>query len=297
MSFSLDTKFELCDFKIKKKCCKVAQLYGMLLFAQHINSDYLRVSTENVMVINVLNSLANDVFNVNFTIDENMNFYYAELTDKPLEELYENFNINANGNMSLSISSDIAENTCCMYSLLRGAFLVAGYVSNPQNRYYLEISTPYYSLAKSLESFLLKLDFPAKSVVKKSNYVVYIKNSNSIERFLCLTGANSAAFAVMDVKIYKELSNNSNRINNAKLHNLEKTIGKSIEQVRSIEKISKRIGLEMLAADLAEVAKLRLQFPDKSLNELVAVSNGAFSRSALNRKLNKLIEIANGLGE
>jgi DNA-binding protein WhiA len=180
---------------------------------------------------------------------------------------------------------------------LRGAFLAGGYISNPETSYHFEISTPYYTLAKSLESFMKKLDFPAKTVVRKSSYVVYMKGSEHIESLLCHIGANSSAFTFMDAKIFKEMNNLSNRLNNTKLHNLEKTLNKSVEQVTAINKIKSRIGLDSLESDRAFIAKLRIDYPDKSLNELVNLCDNKFSRSSLNRKLNKLTEIASKLGE
>jgi len=297
MSFSLDTKYEICECKIKNDCCKDAQLYGMILFAQVISPSLLKLTTENVVAINLLNQLANDVCGVNFSIGENVNSYFAFLDDKRLEKLYDKFFISVNGKIDLSISAVITENTCCKYAFLRGVFLAAGYVANPAKRYHFDISTPYYSLAKKLEKFMLELDFPVKTVVRNSNYVVYMKESAAIERFLCYVGANTAAFSYMDSKIYKEMNNYNNRINNTKLHNLDKTIGKSVEQVNAIEKISSTIGIETLDTDLQFVAKLRLDNPAKSLNELVAICDNKFSRSGLNRRFNKLVEISKMIGE
>lgn len=297
MSFSFDTKCEICEGNIKKDCCKEAQLYGMVLFAQHISDNQLRLVTENVIVINVLNTLINEVLNTYFQLDENVNSYVATLRNDGLKKLYDKFFINVNGKIDLSVSGAVTENACCSYAFLKGAFLSGGYVSNPANNYHFEISTPYYKLAKSLESFMKRLDFPAKTVVRKSNYIVYMKDSEAIERFLCHVGANTAAFSFMDTKIYKEMNNYSNRINNTKLHNIEKTLNKSVEQVKAINIIENKIGLSALEADLEKAALLRRENPDKSLNELVLISDGAFSRSGLNRKLGKLMEIASRLGE
>ena len=292
MSFSLDTKIEICEYKNKKDCCKAAQLYGMILFSQTVTPSLLKITTENVVAVNLINQLANDVVGVNFSIGEYMNSYYAYADGNRLDKLYDKFYFLANGKLSHSISAVVTENTCCKYAFLKGAFLAGGYVANPSDRYHLEISTPYYSLSKNLDRFLKDLKFPSKTVVRNSNYIVYMKESASIERFLCLIGANSAAFAFMDAKIYKEMNNYSNRINNTKLHNIEKTLNKSVEQVRAIEFIKNNYGLESLDDDLEYVARLRLENPDKSLNELVMLCDNKFSRSGLNRRLNKIIEIS-----
>lgn len=297
MSFSFDTKCEICENSLKKTCCKTAQFYGMVLFAQNVGLDKLKLTTENVVVINVLNELANDILGINFIIGENTNSYYAYLDGDNLSELYDRFFISVNGKIDLSISGPLTENPCCAYAFLKGAFLSGGYISNPENSYHFEISTPYYTLAKGLESFMRRLDLPAKTVVRKSNYVVYMKGSEHIEHFLCHVGANSSAFSFMDTKIFKEMNNYSNRLNNTKIHNIEKTLNKSVEQVKAINLIESKIGLSSLDVDLAYAAKLRQDNPDKSLNELVEICNNKISRSSLNRRLNKLTEIASKLGE
>ena len=58
MSFNFDTKQELCLAESKKDCCKQAELYGMLLFCDKINSDEIRLVSEHVLVINRLCQLA-----------------------------------------------------------------------------------------------------------------------------------------------------------------------------------------------------------------------------------------------
>ena len=88
MSFSFDTKCEICDDVFKSRCCKAAQLYGMTLFSQQLNLEQLKLTTENVVVINVLNDLANDILGFNFNIGENVNSYFAYLDGKRLEKLY-----------------------------------------------------------------------------------------------------------------------------------------------------------------------------------------------------------------
>ena len=297
MSFSFDTKCELCDIKLKNDCCRLAQLYGMILFAQHIGSDSLKIMTENVLVVNRLNELSNNVLGIYFNIDETVNLYTLTIDGERLKKLYDVMYIDVNGKIDLTVSAALTENDCCIDAFLRGAFLIGGYTSNPENSYHFEISTPYYTLAKSMRDFMLRLDFPVKTVVRKSNYIVYMKDSEAIEKFLYRVGAKASAFSFIDSKIQKEMNNYSNRVNNTKLHNIEKTLNKSVEQIKAINLISDKIGLDSLESDLAYAARLRFNNPDKSLNELVQISHGKFSRSGLNRRLNKLTEIASKLNQ
>ncbi len=297
MSFSYDTKCELCTIKLKNDCCKLSQLYGMVLFAQNIGSDSLKITTENVLIVNLLSELAENVAGVYFVIDETVNLYTLEIKGDALKKLYDILYITVNGKIDLLVSGVLTENDCCTDAFLRGAFLIGGYTSNPENSYHFEISTPYYTLAMSMKDFMQRLNFPVRVIVRKSNYVLYIKDSEEIERLLYRIGAKKSAFAFIDMKIQKEMNNYSNRVNNTKLHNIEKTINKSVEQVKAIKKISEKIGLDSLDSDLMLAARLRCENPDKSLNELVLISGNKFSRSGLSRRLNKLTEIALKLGD
>jgi len=45
MSFSSDTKAELCQAKIEKKCCAVAESYGVLLYCNTFSPREIRIIT------------------------------------------------------------------------------------------------------------------------------------------------------------------------------------------------------------------------------------------------------------
>ena len=202
-----------------------------------------------------------------------------------------------NKNINLSISRVIVGEQCCIKAFIRGAFLSSGYMADPQSAYHLEFVTPYYSLSKSMAQLLTENGFKAKTVVRRSNYVVYIKDSLTIENLLGFMGAKLSAFSLINTKISKEVANNINRVENCSIYNLEKTISKSVEQVKAINKIERTIGLRSLSQDLIKVAKLRLEHTDASLNELSRLCKGNISKSALGRKLAKICEIASNIKE
>ena len=47
MSFSFDTKNELCKLPVQKLCCARAEAYGILLYCNTFNSTEVRIITEN----------------------------------------------------------------------------------------------------------------------------------------------------------------------------------------------------------------------------------------------------------
>ena len=153
--------------------------------------------------------------------------------------------------------------------------------------------THYYRLSKEISMFLEKNGLPFKSVMRKSHYVLYLKDSVVMEQFLYMLGAQKAAFDLVNAKIYKQIQNDNNRLNNCQGYNRDKTMDKSISQILAIHKIeSDRGGLDSLPEDLREVCELRLQNQYASLSELSALSGGKYSKAGLSRRLTKIIEIS-----
>ena len=54
MSFSYDTKNELCRLPVQKLCCARAEAYGILLYCNTFNSTEVRIITENPNLSEIL---------------------------------------------------------------------------------------------------------------------------------------------------------------------------------------------------------------------------------------------------
>ena len=91
------------------------------------------------------------------------------------------------------------------------------------------------------------------------------------------------------------MRNSINRQANCMSANIGKTVSASLAQLQAIETIEETIGLENLPGDLNYYANLRKNNPDSSLADLVLIENGKITKSGLNYKLKKLIEIAENL--
>ena len=84
---------------------------------------------------------------------------------------------------------------------------------------------------------------------------------------------------------------------NSETANSNKTALASAKQVAAIRKIEKLRGLEYLSDDLRELAALRLENPEYNLRELGEALSSPISRSGVNHRLMRIIEIANGLSD
>ena len=292
MSFSFDVKEELCKVQEKDNICKAAELYGMVLFGQTVEENQLKVSTENVLVINHLQSITADLLGLFFEMNEIGVTFNATLQNPNLAKLYQTLRMNEDRGVSLEVKSHLVHSKDRFLAFLRGAVLVGGYFSDPFSGYHFELVTPYYPVAKSLLELMNNQGISCKMVVRRSNHVIYIKDSQQIYDLLYRLGARSSAFELMNVKIEKETNNNNTRVDNCAAYNMDKALNKAVEQIQAIEFIQKRDGLSALPEDLLYVAILRKENPTASLTELSNLSNGRISRAGLSRKLNKIVELS-----
>jgi hypothetical protein len=190
------------------------------------------------------------------------------------------------------ISPKFVLDECCKKTVLKNAFLVSGFINSPKKSYHLEISTHKKRVFSDLVDIFFEVGIEAKSIVRQNKYVIYIKNNEDICDFLSLIGAKKALFKFVDTKLEKEIKNDINRQLNCESSNENKAINSSLIQTKAINKIIKAGYFDNLTDPLKQTAELRLKYPTTPLSELVALSEIKITKSGLNHRLNKLIEIS-----
>ena len=296
-SFSQLTKEELCKTDNSRECCYRAEHLGLLLFGATITRKTIKFVTENTDVhLNYINLAEKN--GLNQEIDKSTEKNSRIISQNNDRVLIENFLYDLRlidsetGVIRYRIDEEIIKNECCRRSLIKGAFLAGGTVIDPQKNYNLELVTPYMGLSQDMQRELIKAGFDFKVINRKSKYVLYMKNSDNIADFLSYMGAYRAQMELLNIKIEKEIRNDFNRAANSETANLFKTINASVEQVHAIEKVNKNIGLDNLPEDLREIAVLRLENKEMSLAELGKMVNPPLTKSGVNHRLKKLIEMA-----
>ena len=130
---------------------------------------------------------------------------------------------------------------------------------------------------------------------RAGKFIVYTKNSTTIEELLTYIGAGNETLNLIGVKVYKSIRNRTNRQNNFETSNILKTANAAFLQTEAINKLKTAGRLEALPEELLEAAELRLNNPDMSLSSLCKLSKTRLTRSGLNHRLQKLIEMAEDL--
>lgn len=294
MSFSQKVKNELLEIEYEKSCCEKALLYGLCIFSKSFSVLGISIQTENERIARLFRKLIKKYCNVNCFIKSSPKgrSFSVNIDEKSqCDKILGVFGHNEVG--SLKINHSNFDCTDCINAFLAGAFLACGTVSDPKKDYHLEFTVPFSNLSKSLVTFLEEMELTPKLSNRKGYNIVYFKGSQAIEDCLYLMGASSAMFEMMNIEIVKDFRNKANRTANCEAANIERTVKASFAHIEAIEKIEKIKGLDYLKKDLKEMAVLRKENPELSLSELSKLSG--LSRSGVNHRLNKILEIAQNL--
>ena len=100
---------------------------------------------------------------------------------------------------------------------------------------------------------------------------------------------------MMNIKIVKDFRNKANRQANCETANINKMVNAVAVQLKAIERIWSKKGREYLPQSLQQVAELRYDNPDLSLSELAQLCNPPMSRSGINHRLKRIVDISNDL--
>lgn len=294
VSFSRQVKNELLKIEYENACCEKAFLYGLCIFGKSFSSYGVGIQTENKEIALLYKRLLKKYCNVSCEIKTSSGgkSHSIMITDKSAcDKVLGAFGHDKGGSLKIDHSNlDCDE---CARALLAGAFLSCGTVSDPNKDYHLEFIVPYLNLSKSLITLLGELDLSPKYANRKGYNIVYFKDSEAIEDCLYIIGASSSMFDMMNIEIVKDIRNKANRTANCEAANIDKTVKASYEHIAAIEKIEKKKGLDYLKNDLKEMAIMRRDNPEASLSDLSSMSG--LSRSGVNHRLKRIVEIANEL--
>ena len=180
---------------------------------------------------------------------------------------------------------------------LRGAFLTAGSMSDPEKSYHLEWTCKIREDAEGIVHLSKMFEIDGRITKRKGRFVVYLKDSTDIVDMLNVMGAHKSLMEMENVRILKEMRNGVNRQFNCDTANIKKIVRAAGRQVEDIRYIAAQIGLEKLPPALRQMAEVRLEYPDISLQELGEYLDPPVGKSGVNHRLRKLSVIAQNLRE
>lgn len=309
MSFTANIKAELCRVDNRLRCCQRAELAGLVISNGNLllsggGKIQLNVVTEHPFIARHLYRLIKQEFGFAPTVmarkkvrlRKNITYLVQVTEPQQVRAIVGQLGIyNGRPNILGAVDNGIVAENCCRRSYLRGCFLGGGSVSNPESHgYHLEIATEYSLHAQFLQQLLSSLGIKSGRVRRKQQYVVYVKDSEQIATFLTTIGTSRGRLDFENARIYKDIRNRVNRMVNCETANVNKTVEAAQRQVAAIRQLEQQVGLDSLSPRLRQIARLRLELPEATLEELGQAAG--LSKSAVNHRLRRLVKMAASAG-
>ena len=313
MSFSGRTKEELSRHWSSARHCQIAEVAAIISMCGKVSINSrehysVKVRTENISVARKYFTLLKKTFNIEAETFVSRNRSTGSITYTTIIKKHEDAMKVLQASKLIDMDGEIAEEfsmmrnmvvqkSCCKRAFIRGAFLAAGSVNNPEKSYHIEIVCATESKAEQIRELINSFGLDAKIIIRKKSYVVYLKEGAQIVDLLNIMEAPVALMELENVRILKEMRNSVNRMVNCETANINKTVSAAVKQTEDIRFIQDTIGLKKLPDNLREIAEVRLSYPNATLKELGDLMSTPLGKSGVNHRLRKLSEIAEKLKE
>lgn len=302
MSFAGEVKKELSKADISASSLRLAECYGLLLYSRTFSEAEIKLKTESMCVAERFSDHMSQLFGAIVekkstlrATREDINLHSIKvLLNNDCRRIYSFFGHSADS-PNLRVNRANIEDDRCISAFLRGVFLACGSVNDPQKNYHLEFCVPYKNLCTDLCTLMGEItecNLTPRTTLRNGTHIVYFKDSEQITDLLTYMGASNSAMDIMNAKAYKQMRNVTNRRINSELANISRTVEAGAKILSAIDVIEADRGLSSLPDNLRVVAELKMENPELSLSALGSLLDPPISRSGVNHRLNKLIELA-----
>ncbi|MBE6592970.1 MAG: DNA-binding protein WhiA [Ruminococcaceae bacterium] len=298
MSFTLKVIDELLTADTAKTCCRKAVLFGLFycarldaekknllraefkseeaaLFASKILQKQFAAQTEPIPIVRAGRKL-----------------FCIEVASKALSTFVSLLDKSDTEELSSLVGYRCGE---CAHSFIRGVFIAAGTINDPQKSYHLEFSLPNAARAQKLAAALEKVVPSPKTVQRAQKTGVYYKSNEAIFDLLNYMGGGESRFLITNTFIERDIRNAENRATNCVASNISKSVDASMKQIEAIRRLIESGKMLSLPEELRYTAELRMENPSASLFELSHLHEPPISKSGLNRRLTRLLEEAEAI--
>lgn len=297
VSFSASAKAEVCRMLPQKRCCALAESFGILLFCNSFTAESVKIITESREFAYILPKLFKKAFDITFdsfpSLEAPGKLVFQMWDPEKIACIMEAFGFNARDTLALHVNLPVLEDECCKASFLRGAFLAGGSVTDPVKGYHIELTTTHQMVSRETYALTQEvIGFYPKNAARGGGQVLYLKQSEQIADLLTYLGAPVAAMGIMEARLEKELNNKVNRRCNCDDANTSKVVEAAQEQLAAIRILRERGLFDKLPGKLKAAAQAREDSPASSLSELAAMMLPPITKPAMNNRMKKLVALS-----
>lgn len=176
-----------------------------------------------------------------------------------------------------------------------GCFVGAGKLSVPKRGkagYGVEFSFAYEDTAEEFSGLLQEFGIVLSKITRKQRTLLLARTADAVSDVINLMGAEECFWAFQDIVVGRSKAGKDNRVVNCDVANEDRTAIASVKQVLAIERIKAERRFDFLDENLKEIANLRLQHQNVSLEELGKMLNPPISKSGANHRMRKIVKIS-----
>ncbi len=286
MSFSYEIKREIMTSQYKNFCCRRNIINGILSAKANVISDHdnsVGFNIENDEIALFAKGLIKEAFAKDATVSSGARGGRCKFVTFESKA--------AKNYVEASLQGGLLNEKCplCKMAFLRGLFLACGRLTDPTKRFCLE-----FSLGNKIDAYydmLNDLGLEFKISNRRSEVLLYTKNSAVIEDFFSFAELHNATFTIINTKIANDLKNNANRLRNFDTVNISKAVDAANAQITLIKELEERNLLTSLPEELEQTARMRLQNPDMSLSRLAQASVPPITKSGITHRMAKIMKL------
>lgn len=307
MSFANDVKQEICSRKPGAPHCRLAEAAAILInngeLTETESGICLEIGTDRYLTAVRMKQLLEQAFCCRIQVAVraghrvNRKRYLLRVADsQAVSRILKELKLeDASGKLfeqDIPADEALLKKSCCRRAFLAASFLCCGTMSTPEKNYHLEYVLGGSRRAEQLAALMVSFDLEPRMVCRKKNDIVYIKEGRQVSDMLNIMQATVSLLEYENIRIKREIRGNVNRKVNCEAANINKTVAAAMSQIRDIELIRDRIGLESLSKELYDTACMRLEHPDIALGALGLMMDPPVGKSGMNHRFQKLKKLA-----
>lgn len=176
----------------------------------------------------------------------------------------------------------------CPAALVRGAFLVRGYLSEIDRPLHWEIQAATDDVAAILIEAIRALGVEPHLALRRHWPLIYLKERDAIVALLGHLGAYQSVLALESQSVVRAMKNQVNRLVNSETANMKRIVDAALKDSQAVLGLMATEEWSALRPELRRLAELRVEHPDWSFEELGRHLTPPLSKSAVNHRLRQI---------
>lgn len=293
MSYTYSVKEEILSNDMVTVIEKTAELSAIFLSKNAFCNDRIELRLENLPLAKRVYKFIKDTtdlkIEIKYSISKRLGEHNVYIIVIPKQKGYRDFIEKMKSlNVDLILTSEEI-----LKGFIRGIFLSCGYIKDPEKEYALDFFMDNEEAADKLYTLLLSKGKKVFKTLKRNKPLVYLRNSENIMDIIVLIGSIQSFFKYEETTMIKDLKNKTIREMNWEVANETKTLNTGNNQIKMINHIDREIGLNSLSPVLEEIAHMRLNNPESTLQEIAEMIG--ISKSGVRNRFRRIEEIYNNL--